>query len=78
MSGSTTFGEWLSLGISNGWCSPTFCDTHEGPPMVDLEKQQWDDGNDPCLIAVRLGNESEWQQDAEAYQQITTTTRETK
>lgn len=66
----TTREEWVEYGISKGYCSPTYCDTHDGTPMVELELDQFDSGHDPCVIAIRLGNEDEWQADAEAFGDI--------
>jgi hypothetical protein len=62
---------WLAIGIERGFCSPAYCDTHDGPPMTELEQSQFEEGHDPCLIAIRLGNKSEWQSDATDYQNIT-------
>lgn len=47
-------GEWISMGISRGWCSPTYCTTHDGPPLSEEEDAEFVDGADPCVHAVRL------------------------
>ena len=45
--------EWLRLGIEQGWCGPPVCLTHDGTPMTDEEEAQFDDGDEPCIFAVR-------------------------
>jgi len=64
-----TFDEWLDYGIKNDYCSPQFCNTHDGLPMVDIEMEVWDEGHDPCLHMVRLGCPQDWQLDAEGYKE---------
>jgi hypothetical protein len=49
-----TFGEWLRLGIEQGYCSEPVCVTHDGLPSVPGEDEAWESGDDPCLPAVRL------------------------
>jgi hypothetical protein len=49
-----TFQEWLQQGYDNGWCGPSVCYTHDGLPMSDLEFQEFEDGNDPCMHVIRL------------------------
>lgn len=56
--------EWLEYGVSKGYCSPQFCDTHEGMPMTDREVAVWENGDDPCVAMVRLGNPEDWNADA--------------
>lgn len=46
--------EWLQIGIINGFCSETFCFTHDGPPTTPEEEQEYEDGGDPCIHGVRL------------------------
>ena len=46
--------EWLQVGIDNGWVSDAVCDTHEGIPMTEEEMSQWEDGQDPCILAIRV------------------------
>jgi hypothetical protein len=50
---------WLQYGIDHQYCSKPYCNSHEGPPMSETEEARWVE-DDPCLIAVRLGNEKEW------------------
>jgi len=51
--------EWLHHGITKGWCSAPFCDTHDGVPLSEEEQAAWDDGEDPCIHAVRLHDQSQ-------------------
>jgi hypothetical protein len=46
--------EWLDYGFAKGYCSPAVCSTHDGLPMTDEENEEWDEGGDPCVHAVRL------------------------
>lgn len=55
-----SFEEWLALGIQQGWCSREWCHTHDGIPLTDFENSEFDDGGDPCIHIVRLGNERHW------------------
>ena len=49
--------DWIDYGVKKGWCSQPVCDTHDGMPMSDEEYKEWDDGEDPCIPALRLYNE---------------------
>lgn len=51
---SDAFWRWYEKGLNNGWCSEMVCDTHDGLPMTDEEMQAWEDGEDPCIVAVRI------------------------
>jgi len=55
-----TFDEWLKYGVEHGYCTPQFCETHDGGPFSELEAQMWEDGEDPCRHMVRLGTEKDW------------------
>ena len=55
-----TFKEWLKYGVKQGYCSEQFCDTHDGPPMHESEELAWEEGEDPCMHMVRLGQPSDW------------------
>jgi hypothetical protein len=55
-----TFKQWLRYGESHGYCSPQFCNTHDGAPMHPTEEAQWEEGNDPCMHMVRLGSIEDW------------------
>jgi hypothetical protein len=46
--------EWIDYGIKRGWCTPVYCDTHDSMELTDLEAQQWDDGEDPCIPVIRI------------------------
>lgn len=52
-----TFEEWLETGIAAGYCSEPVCDTHDGVPMSIIEREQFEDGYDPCIAVVRLMTE---------------------
>ena len=45
---------WLEHGHRKGWVSKVFCDTHDGPPMTDVEYAAWEDGEDRCMWMVRV------------------------
>jgi len=49
-----TIYEWLQYGIDKGYCSDAVCATHDGLPDTDEEMQEWEDGGDPCMSAVRI------------------------
>lgn len=51
--------EWYMIGKKNGWCSEIFCHTHDGIPLTDSEMDQFDDGDDPCIFAIRVNDTSE-------------------
>lgn len=46
--------EWIQYGVAQGYCSETFCNTHDGTPLSDEEADAYEDGDDPCVHAVRL------------------------
>lgn len=46
--------EWLKYGIERGFCSDPVCHTHDGVPYTDDEDEEWNEGFDPCVPAVRL------------------------
>ena len=48
------FWDWHALGVAQGWVSQVVCDTHDGLPMTDGEMEAWEDGDDPCIPALRL------------------------
>jgi hypothetical protein len=54
-----SFGEWLSRGMENGWVTSPFCGTHDGPPMTQIEADEWDAGYDPCAPMLRIILEGE-------------------
>lgn len=48
------FQQWLNYGIKNQYCTTSYCETHDGSPVTSKELELWDEGEDPCLHAVRL------------------------
>lgn len=54
-----SFDEWISIGLSRGWCGPPVCYTHDGLPMSDEEDAMWADGDDPCQHIIRLYEDEE-------------------
>lgn len=52
------FNEWLDIGISNRWCGPAVCYTHDGLPTSEAELDEMED-TDICLHMIRLYNDSE-------------------
>ena len=49
-----TFHDWLALGEMMGFCSAAVCETHDCLPMTEEEQEEFEEGNDPCVLAVRL------------------------
>ena len=49
-----TFEEWLEYGKANKWCSQPDCWTHSAMEMTDEEYAAFDDGDDLCILAVRI------------------------
>jgi hypothetical protein len=52
------FNEWLEIGMSNRWCGPPVCYTHDGMPMTDTELDEMED-TDICLHMIRMYNDSD-------------------
>ena len=48
-----TFNEWLQYGLTQGWCGPAVCVTHDGIPMSEAEEADMYDF-DPCIHVIRL------------------------
>lgn len=48
------FHKWYSDGVTKGWISPMYCETHDGSPLTDVEMDDLDDGWDICITAVRI------------------------
>lgn len=59
------FSEWLQEGISNGFCGPAVCYTHDGLPMSDQESDEFEEG-DPCIHIIRLYEDQETKSEVEA------------
>lgn len=48
------FDEWIKIGISEGWCGPPVCETHDGTPTSIAEEDEFGEGLDPCIHIIRL------------------------
>jgi hypothetical protein len=49
------FEIWMENGISRGWISSPFCNTHEGDSyMTDEEMKEWEEGGDPCQVIFKI------------------------
>ena len=48
------YDRWLAHGITHKWISDPYCSIHEGEPLRDWEEDEFEDGGDPCILAVRL------------------------
>ena len=48
--------DWLKVGIKKGWISEPYCDTHDGGEkyQTEYEKEQWEEGFDPCQTVIRM------------------------
>jgi hypothetical protein len=51
---TVTLDEWLQTGLEQGYCSRPVCNTHDGLPATEEEDERWEDGDDPCVFAVRI------------------------
>ena len=49
---------WFQIGIKAGWISDSYCMTHEGgyEYLTKEEREEWDDGGDPCQVVVSVLN----------------------
>ena len=47
---------WLNIGVKAGWVSWPYCATHYGnyEYMTEEERVEWDEGNDPCHVAISV------------------------
>lgn len=54
MSNRDDFETWLSHGIAQKWISEVVCDTHDGLPFLEDEIDDWQEGLDFCVPAVRV------------------------
>jgi hypothetical protein len=47
---------WFRIGIKAGWITESYCMTHEGgyKYMTEEEREEWDDGGDPCQVVVSV------------------------
>jgi hypothetical protein len=48
------FQEWIEHGVANGWISEPVCYHHDMLPVTDIEAEQLDEGDDPCLNVIRV------------------------
>jgi hypothetical protein len=48
------FQDWIAMGREHGFCSLPTCSTHDILPMSEEENTEWDKGNDPCCVVVRV------------------------
>lgn len=54
-----SYEEWLKIGLLQGWCGPSVCETHDGVPMSQTEIDAYEDGEDPCVHILRLYEDAE-------------------
>lgn len=49
---------WLGIGVRAGWIGYPYCTTHDDNSeyMTEEEKEEWEDGGDPCHIAITVLN----------------------
>jgi hypothetical protein len=45
---------WVEVGVEMGWVSSPYCETHDGSPLSEAEMTEFDEGGDPCIVALRL------------------------
>lgn len=49
------FLDWMAFGVSQGWITEPFCNTHDGDPyMTEEEEKEWEEGGDPCLSVFKV------------------------
>jgi hypothetical protein len=53
------FDEWVSYGMTQGWCGPAVCVPHDGVPTSVEEEDAYDEGDDPCVHIIRLYPDAE-------------------
>jgi hypothetical protein len=53
-----TLEEWLAAGVAAGYCSPAVCETHGGVPLTEAEADRVEEGEDPCIVAVRIWHDA--------------------
>jgi len=49
-----SFQEWLNLGVNKGFCTPMYCENHDGFHASDWEVVGSMPDNDYCWPVVRL------------------------
>ena len=45
--------DWLHQGVTEGYCSAVYCDTHD-VLMTSAESSRFEAGEDPCIPVVRV------------------------
>lgn len=58
-----TQAEWLEVGLTNGWCGPVVCVTHDGIPTSEQEDDL--DFDDPCVPMLRVYHDEQERQAVE-------------
>jgi hypothetical protein len=48
------FAEWIEHGVKAGWIAEPNCMTHNPVPLRPREETEFEDGYDPCIIAIRV------------------------
>lgn len=48
------FLAWVEEGKKKGWVSAPICATHEGLPNTKKEENEWEEGDDPCILGMRV------------------------
>jgi hypothetical protein len=46
--------EWLDFGFDHGFCSRPVCAVHDWLPSTAEEEQDFCEGLDPCIVAIRV------------------------
>lgn len=59
------FAEWLALGVGQGWVSLPVCAVHNGPPLSESESMAFDDGDDPCVLVLRVWPDRDMKEDGD-------------
>lgn len=66
-----SFDQWLEIGFRNNFCSPPVCYAHDGVPMTATEREELDEGIDPCMHIVRLYEDTATRKGVEAFHEPT-------
>jgi hypothetical protein len=48
------FYDWVQFGVDKGWIASPKCYTHDGMDTTPEEDAELDEGNDPCMVVVRV------------------------
>jgi len=49
-----SFDDWLELGEREGFVTARFCAMHDGLPLTKDEAEGFEEGDDPCIAAIRV------------------------